>query len=340
MGRLRNEICTLLFLLLTSSKAVSQISHSSVTVSGVVLTEGRNERIEHVSVRLCDGGGNLIEEATTPESGEFAFRGVQRGRYILTLEASGFQNMEIQLDLSYTSDKGMTIYMEPVVKESSAGSAGPTVSAHELSMPEAARKLVVSGERKMYVDKNPQAGLADLQQALTIAPDYYEAYCKIGKAYLIMSKRDEAQASFRKSIELSHDTYGDADVSLGTLLLEKGEMDAGEKAIRRGVELNPNSWHGFYELGKLDLGRDHIELALKSAEKARSLAPNVPIVYRLLANIHMRQKNYAALLNDLDAYIKLDPDSPAGLRAVQMREQIAQEVAKQGESAPARSKPQ
>lgn len=339
MGRLRNRICILLFLLITPSKAVSQISHSTVAVSGMVLTEGNNQRIEHVNVRLCDGGGNLIEQATTPDSGEFTFRGLQRGRYILTLEANGFQNMQVPLDLSYTSDKGMTIYMKPVATEATGVPPGPTVSAHELSMPQAARELVSSGKKKVYVNKNPEAGLVDFQHAVATAPGYYEAYREIAIAYLSMGKGNEAQQNFRKSIEVSHDTYGDADVGLGTLLVEKGDVDAGEKAIRRGVELNPNSWMGFYELGKLGLNRDDLDLALKSAERARTLAPSNAIAYRLLAKIHMRQKNYTELLSDLDAYIKLDPDSPAGLRAVQMREQIAQEVAKQGQATPSQSTP-
>ena len=339
MGRLRNQICVLLLVLITPSKAVSQSSGNGVAVTGVVLAEGNNQRIEHVAVRLCDGGGNLMEETTTPQSGEFSFRGVRRGRYILTFEAIGYHKTDFQLDLSYASDKGMTIYMKPIAKQSAASPPGSTVSAHELSMPQAARELVASGKKKLYVDKKPEAGLHDFQHAVAEAPGYFEAYREIAMAYLTMGKADEARENFRKAIELSHDSYGDADVGLGTLLVEKGDAGEGEKAIRRGVELNPNSWMGFYELAKLDLGREQLDLALKSAERARALAPNAPIVYRLLANIHMRQKNYADLLGDLDAYIKLDPDSAAGFRAAQMRQQVAQEIARQNPASPKESKP-
>jgi hypothetical protein len=57
------------------------------------------------------------------------------------------------------------------------------------------------------------------------------------------------------------------------------------------------------------------------------LSPGTAVIYRLLSNIHLRQKNYPALLRDLDAYIKLDPDSPAGLRAKQMRDQVQAKIA-------------
>jgi hypothetical protein len=54
----------------------------------------------------------------------------------------------------------------------------------------------------------------------------------------------------------------------------------------------------------------------KSTERAGTLAPSTPIVDRLLADIHMRQKTISDLLSDIDA------NSPADLRAVHMREQI------------------
>lgn len=340
---LPKQIFTLLVLLILPVPALCQLARNTVTVSGIVMSEGKNQRIEHTTVHLCDSGGDLLQETITSDSGEFSFRGLQRVPYILTFEASGFERLEMHVDLSFMSDKGMTVYMKPIAKASApapASAAGNSVSAHELSMPEDARNLVASGRKKLYADKNPQAGLADFQQAVGEAPDYYEAYGEMAMAYVTLGKSEEAQESFRKSIEVSHDRYGDAYVGLGTLLIEKGDVAEGEKAIRRGVELNPKSWRGFYELSKLELGRNHLDAAQKSAEQAKSLAPNVSIVYRLLANIHLQQRNYPELLNDLDAYIKLDPDSPAGLRATQMREQVAQEIAKHAPTTSTQAKPQ
>ena len=339
MVHLAKRICFLLVLLATPAPLLSQLDHHPVSVSGVVLSEGHSQRIQHVVVRLCDGGGNLIEQATTSDSGEFSFRGLERSHYILTFEASGYKKTEMSLDLSFMSDRGMTVYLKPVDKEAPPAAGGASVSAHELSMPEAARALVVSGKGKMYIDKNPQGGLIDFQQALSKAPGYYEAYSEIAMAYLTLGQPEEAIKSFRKAVAVSGDKYGDAEVGLGTLLIEKGDTDAGEKALKRGVELNSSSWRGFYELGKLEFARDHLDAALKSAQSANSLAPGVAIIYRLLANIHLRQKNYRELLNDLDAYIRLDPNSPAGLRATEMRKQIAQRVAGDAQSVPSESKP-
>ncbi len=72
--------------------------------------------------------------------------------------------------------------------------------------------------------------------------------------------------------------------------MDKGETESGEKQIRRGLELSPSAWMGYYQLGKSEALAGHLEDAEKQAEQARQFAPATPMVYQLLANIHMKQK--------------------------------------------------
>jgi tetratricopeptide (TPR) repeat protein len=105
--------------------------------------------------------------------------------------------------------------------------------------------------------------------------------------------------------------------------LNRLQFADGEKIVRHGIELDPNAWIGHYELGRALFYEKRIPDALKSAEQARSLQPNAAITYRLLALIHSSQHNEPALLQDLDTYIRLDPDSAMGLRAKQLRDKVA-----------------
>jgi tetratricopeptide (TPR) repeat protein len=188
-------------------------------------------------------------------------------------------------------------------------------------MPEASRVLFESGKKKLYVEKNPQAALHDFQSATQIAPGFYEACYQAGMASLSLQNSVEAENYFKKSVELSDKQYPDADIALATLLLQRGEAQQGEPLLRQGLALNPRSWQGQFALGQLEASRGHLESALAAAEQAATLATAQPVVYRLLAVIHLRQKDYPALLADLDAYLRLDPDSPAGLRAKELRAQ-------------------
>ena len=60
-------------------------------------------------------------------------------------------------------------------------------------------------------------------------------------------------------------------------------------------------------------------VALPYRAKLQMHSPESSFRMRLLADIHSREKDYRALLNDLDEYLKLDPDSPIAVRAKGLR---------------------
>jgi tetratricopeptide (TPR) repeat protein len=145
----------------------------------------------------------------------------------------------------------------------------------------------------------------------------------MGWAYAQMGKSSDAEKAFRKSSETSKDSYAPADIGLGTLLLDTKRVLEGESALHHALELDAKSWRAYYELGRASLMENKIEDALKNALQAKTLQPKAPAVYKLLAIIHIKQNNGTDLLDDLDSYIQLDPKSPAGQRAKELRDQVA-----------------
>lgn len=304
----------------------SVLETSAFALSGTVFSDGTNLRIPYAGVVLCDDGGNPLEESSANDSGEFSFGGLRPAHYILRVKAIGFLPTELHLDLSFASEHGLTVSLKPAQASSPPQPAGETISAHELAMPEAARNLVASGMTKLYTKKNAKAALQDFQSATGQAPTYYEAYYQTGMAYLALLNPAEAERQFRKAVEISQRKCADADIALGTLLLHGNDLSEGESLLRQGLASNPHSWPGQFELGELELSRGHLELALAAADTAARLAPRQPVVYRLLAMIHLRQKDYSALVSALDSYIALDPDSPAGARAKELLVEAEKEL--------------
>ena len=294
------------------------------TLSGTVYYPG-NKAAENVTVELHSTEGSLMSPASTTASGGYEFHNLTSGTYALVVDQQGYQRVELTVDLTLTSEKGIIIYLTPKAGNSAPAKPASTVSSHELSMPQKARELMDSGKKKLYQERDAQGALEDFQHAVSEAQDYYEADYQIAMADLSLGKPEDAEKSFRKSIEVSGDKYGEADVGLGMMMLDRDDS-GGEKLVRRGIELSPSYWRGYYELGRVELKARHLSEAQKYAEKARTLAPNAAVVYRLLSNVHLQEKNYPSLLEDLDAYIKLDPDSPAGARAKQMREEVQQKI--------------
>lgn len=314
----------LLFAVLAAIPAGS--ASAAANLNGVVYSEATNQRIPHASVWLCDDGGNRLLEAVTGENGEFSFPGLRAGAYILKITAPGFAPLEMSVDVNFGTEHGISIFLKPAGKTPREQPGGPAISAHELSVPAAARKLMDAGKKKLYAGNNPEGALHDFEAAVAKAPDYYEAYYQMGIACLSLQKPADAEKYLRTSVSLSNQTYPDAVLALAILLLGRHDSADGEPLLRRGLELNPNSWVGYYELGKLELYRMHLEPALDAAKTAGSLAPQQPKVYRLLSLIHLRQKNYQAALADLDAYIRLDPDSPEGSTAKQIRADTQRQI--------------
>jgi tetratricopeptide (TPR) repeat protein len=308
------------------SKLLRASDSPAVAVTGTIFSDANNARIVNAAAALCDAGGAVLQESRADDSGQFSFQGLRPGRYILRVQANGFQSTELPLDLNYASQRGLSVRLRPMRNSDQPRPDGMTVSARELAIPDRARALLASGKRKLYSEKNGEAALRDFQSAIKTSPNFYEAYYLAGMAYLSLQNSAEAEKHFRKSVDLSQKKYADANIALGSLLLQRGEDRSGEDFLRQGLASNPHSWPGQFALGELELTRGHVQPALAAAQQAAELAPAQPVVYRLLAIIHLRQKNYSALLTDLDAYLQLDPDSPAGLRAKELRAQAEKQL--------------
>lgn len=328
MPRIRavRAVLSLVPFLVAATAALPQLPQkAAVALTGWIFSEGTNQRIARASIALREEGGIVLQESLA-DDGQFSFQGLQPAHYILKVQAAGFDSVELHIDLTSTSQHGLSVMLKPARISQPPASQGQTISAHELAMAESSRDLLASGKKKLYTEKNAGAALKDFQSSLQKSPQFYEAHYQSGMAYLFLRNPAEAEKEFRKSVELSKKQYPDADIALGTVLLDRGETKEGETLLREGLALNPRLWQGQYALGKMELSRGREDVALAMAQQAAALAPNQPVVYRLLAVIHLRQKNYAALLADLDAYLQLDPDSPAGLRAKELRVQTEKQI--------------
>jgi tetratricopeptide (TPR) repeat protein len=332
VGMIRLTTLSLLFCCLLALPAFAQ---KPATIAGNVYYGDDYHPANNVPISLYDSEHVILETLSTMDGGQFRFGGLKRASYELSVSVSGYQPATVDVDASFGSNKTITIYLKAIgdsKKQDAPG--GQTVSVHELSMPAKAREYMQSGMKKLYVEKNAAAALTDFQQALSTSPGYYEADYQLAMAQLTLGNRGEAENGFRKAVEASGDKYAEADVGLGGALLDDGNLSEADKSIRRGLQLNPNLWLGHYELGRELLKENRLGDAQSAAEQAKQLAPSVPIVYRLLSNIHLQEKNYPALLEDLDAYLTLDPNSPAGVRAKEIRDQVQEQLAKEQPAKP------
>ena len=134
----------------------------------------------------------------------------------------------------------------------------------------------------------------------------------------------DAEQAYRKSIDLSGGQYAQPLLALGLLLSYQEKYVEAEGVTRKGLDLDPTSWAGHYSLGCALFGLNRFEEAEKSIREALHWKTDSAESQLLLAEIHNREKDYGAVLNDLDVYLKLDPDSPTSVKARVFRESARQ----------------
>jgi tetratricopeptide (TPR) repeat protein len=192
-----------------------------------------------------------------------------------------------------------------------------SVSVHELKIPEKARNLYNKGIQK-FAEKDWAGCIVEFQRAIAAYADFYEAYYKIGLANLELKLSADAQTAFRKSIELSEGRFAPPLFGLGLALGNEKHFEDGLAFIRSGLSLEPTSARGNFTLAWVLYTAGRVSEAEKSVKEALLYSPTFAMAHLLLAQIHRRQNNSAAMIDDLDAYLRIEPDNPrsAGVRAV------------------------
>jgi tetratricopeptide (TPR) repeat protein len=228
--------------------------------------------------------------------------------------AVGLNAMTMRLGISWLLVSSLCL---PLLSRAQSSNPRYVVSVRELSIPPKALHAFQTGVERLAKD-DAAGSLPYLQRAVAEFATYYEAYFEIGMADLKLSRTAEAEQALRKSIELSAGRYAEPMFALGAALTSEEKFSEGEGVIRQALNLDPTSWAGHYCLGWALFNLTRLQEAEKSVREALRWKPDSPEAYLLLADIHHRQKDYPALLKDLDEYLKLEPNSPiiAKLRAL------------------------
>jgi tetratricopeptide (TPR) repeat protein len=205
------------------------------------------------------------------------------------------------------------------------------VSVQELRMSDKGRKAFEKGAALLRKG-DTAASLAYFDQAIAEFPGFYKAYYDLGIAHFRLGHTVEAEQAFQKSINLTGGGYAPPEFGMGMVLCEKQELEKAAIVIQRGLDLDPGSATGKYFLGLAQFGLNHLVEAERSVREALLRKAKFPQAYFLLARIHQRQNNSPAVVKDLEAYLKLDPDSREREQAKALLGQTQQTMNQQASS--------
>jgi tetratricopeptide (TPR) repeat protein len=327
----------LLVCFLSAPAPAAQAVSDSAQVVGYVRDEASHEPIVSVRVDLISQKGFAAPSQYTDTNGEFHFDHVHDGDYQVNARKIGYVTAQVSVSVigGHESNVNFDLRRESSGSgtDSNANKGGPeTVSAHELKVPEKAR--AESDRAKALMAKSDFDGaIVEFQKAIDDFPSYYEAYSRMGVAQYMGGHAVEARASFQKAIDLSGGKYEEALFDLANVLNDTNDFSGAEAIARQQIALDESSWEGYFQLARALLGMQKYADAEVPAKKCRELNARYHQIYIILTNIHIGMRDYPAVLQDIDAYLKLDSSSPAAAQMRTTRAQVVKALAK-GSSKP------
>ena len=295
-------------------------------VSGTVRDAASNRPLESVRVELYMFGAGVLATTVTSSNGNFTFSNVRNGNYSLELRAAGYEVLREELNFSTRPPIGLQLALRST-GDPDRLPVGDRVSTRELLIPRRAREAMERGLSLLHGKSDFRGSLSQFQRAVREFPQYYEAYAQMGVAYMSLGDTEKSEQMLSTSIEMSERGYADALFTLAAVYSAQKRFSDAEPLARDAAGLAPDSWQAHHELARALHGLDQGAAAEASALEALRVEPDNPQTLLLLANIHLRTRNYAALIKVLDTYLELAPDGPDAGQARQMREQVLERMA-------------
>lgn len=195
------------------------------------------------------------------------------------------------------------------------------VSARELRIPRHARDAYEKGLTR-YAKRDFAGSLPFFRRAVAKFPDYYEAYYLMGAAEIKLGLYEEAQQPLQKSIAVSEGHFAPPYFALGVLWDQLGRPAEADELVERGLELDPGSWPGELALTETLLRLDRTEAAEKSARALIQQRPDSGLAHIVLANIFLRRADYRSALEEIDVFLKLEPNGPINAQVRELQQSL------------------
>jgi tetratricopeptide (TPR) repeat protein len=299
-----------------------QASQRGQTVSGRLIFDN-GFLCDHCVVTLLANGIRQVGTTVADLSGHFTFQNIPRGNYTIHLELDGFEEVNQAVDAEGID---ANVIVTLVRKRQAAGGPAQVVNVTEFteSYPKKAVSYFEKGESAFQRKKYDEA-VRDFKQALELAPTFYQAHNELGRTYRDSGRMDEAEKEFVAAHELN--STGMAPLlNLTSLYLDENDPERAVKTGEEAVKLNSHYAPAFFSLGVALYKTSRLDRAEMALRRALELAPKMPSVRLMLANVYLKLHRYDNMLDQLNSYIAENPHGDQLPEAQHMRDEVMKAV--------------
>ncbi|HEV8429961.1 MAG TPA: tetratricopeptide repeat protein [Pyrinomonadaceae bacterium] len=291
-------------------------------LTGMILLSSGQRLQRRVSIRLQTmTKGDRV--ATTDEYGNFAFRGLVSGEYRVVIDKEKefepySQSVEIRQFRGfppqvYTLNIRLELKGEARVK--------PAVLNAELAnVPKPALVHYNNAAEQARKNDHP-AAIEELKLAIKEYPAFMLAFNELGVQYLKLNQLENADEAFQGALKIDPDAFGPL-MNRGIANFMMKRYGEAVPILRKAVKKNDQSAVAHYFLGQALANLGLFEDAEKELVASLTLGnEDIKEAHRLLAIIYISRGAKKLAAEQLEAYLKVAPDTPD---AENLREKIRQ----------------
>lgn len=155
-------------------------------------------------------------------------------------------------------------------------------------------------------EKNYQAALGQLRQALKLNPHYYEAKYQAALIYQLMGYNKHAKLGWERFLAVRPD-HLQAHINFGTLKKSMGDYKGAEAEFRKAIDLKHTSFEAHYNLANLLVQTGQLDESLKEYKVCLKLSPKDAKVHNNLGVIYQSRKYFEEAQEEYRQALALDP---------------------------------
>jgi cytochrome c-type biogenesis protein CcmH/NrfG len=269
---------------------------------GKVMDEG-GQILTDVTVSLeFQGGVTQKYETKTNKKGEFT-QVARPGTYRITFTKDGFAGTYIDTKISM----GEPTYLPDIKLKPRAAGGGGGSNAADIAKANAEIKALIEQAEGQAKEGKYDEAIAGFQQLLTknvSAPE--EVHFRIGTLYASKKDWTNAEASYKKALELKPDHAG-AQIELANVYQLSGQKDKATEAAAKVAAAGATDANAAFSTGVLHLNAGRYDEAQKAFEKTLELDPKHVEAHYYLGTIALGQNKMADAIAQLEKYLSLNP---------------------------------
>ncbi|MGE3956786.1 MAG: tetratricopeptide repeat protein [Vicinamibacterales bacterium] len=261
--------------------AVPAFAQSTGMVKGVVMDD-KNQPVPDAKVTLeMVGGTGRKFETKTNKKGEYIQIGLASGQYKVVAEKDklGSAPATVGVRANTTQEANLVLAMASAAatKEAQAKNAAIT-------------KVFDEGVQLSNAG-NHDAAIAKFQEAISIIPTCYNCYNNIAYSYTAKKDMANAEAAYKKSIEVKADDAA-AYVGLAGIYFNTGKAADAKPLVEKAVSIDPSNPDAHYIYGMTLVAENPAKAKAEFEEfvKLAPTAPNAAIAKSLITELEKQVK--------------------------------------------------